>query len=121
MCKTKVFYFGLIQWTVSPITLRSSNLQHKLGHLVLFLLLLALRHGLVVEQAQHVVLLQGLLVVLVVDVENAVFAVILRELQALLGRGHGHQAQAREQEQPEREHAPQLRRPQAPKSPRSAL
>lgn len=79
-------------------------LQHQLRHLVLLLQLLAVRYGPVVEQAHHAVLLQGLPVVLVVDVQDTVFAVILRELQALLGWRQGHEAQARQQEQEQGEH-----------------
>lgn len=73
---------------------------------MLLLQLLAVRYGPVVEQAHHGVLLQGLLVVLVVDVQDTVFAIILRELQALLGWSQGHKAQARQQEQEQGEHLP---------------
>lgn len=43
-------------------------LQHQLSHLVLFLQLLAVWYGPMVEEAQHAVLLQGFLVVLVIDI-----------------------------------------------------
>ncbi|TNN53521.1 hypothetical protein EYF80_036294 [Liparis tanakae] len=66
--------------------------------------LLAVRYGPVVEHAHHAVLLQGALVVLVIDVENAVFPVVTRELEALCCRGQRHKAQARQQEQAKGEH-----------------
>lgn len=75
---------------------------------MLFLQLLAVRYGLVVEQAKHVVLLQGFLVVLIVDVKNTVFPIILWELETLLSWSQRHKAQAWEQEQPKVEHGPQL-------------
>lgn len=73
-------------------------LQHQLCHLVLFLQLFAVRYGPVVVEAHHAARPQGLLVVLVIDVQDAVFAVILRELQALLGWTQGHKAQAGQEE-----------------------
>lgn len=72
-------------------------LQHQLCHLVLLLQLFAVWYGLVVVQARHAVCPQGLLVVLVIDVQDAVFAVILRELQSLLGRAQGHEAHAEQE------------------------
>lgn len=57
-----------------------------------------------VEKAEHVVLLQGSLVILVIDIQNAVLSIILWELQALLSRRQSHEAQAGEQEQPQVEH-----------------
>lgn len=75
---------------------------------MLFLQLLAVWYGPVVEQAHHAVLLQGFLVVLVIDIQDTVFPVILWELQALLGRRQRHKAQAREQEQQQGEHGLEL-------------
>lgn len=80
---------------------------------MLLLQLLAVWYGLVVEKAKHAVLLQGFLVVLVIDIKNTVFPIILWELQALLGWGQRHEAQAREQEPPQGEHGPEL--PHAPR------
>lgn len=84
-------------------------LQHQLFHLVLFLKLFAVRYWLVVVQAHHAVCPQGLPVVLVIDVQDTVFAVILRELQALLSRAQGHKAQAGEEKQQWGQHLPRGR------------
>lgn len=81
-------------------------LQNQLSHLVLLLLLLAVCDGLMVEQAEHAVLLQGSLVVLVIDVKNTVLPIVLWELQTFCSRRHIHETQAWEQEQPEGEHGP---------------
>lgn len=93
-----------------PVILKQKlYLQHQLGHLVLLLQLLAVRYGPMVVQARHAVCPQGLLVVLVIDVQDAVFAVILRELQALLSRTQGQKAQAGQEEQQQGKHHPRGR------------
>ncbi|KAG7263675.1 hypothetical protein CRUP_031974 [Coryphaenoides rupestris] len=75
-----------------------SYLQHQLGHLELLLQALAGGQRLVVEEAQHVVAAQCLLVVALVDVQHAVLPVKVGELQALLGPAGGEQRQQEEEE-----------------------
>lgn len=75
------------------IGLSLSHLQHELSHLELFLQLLAGRHWCMVEQAEHLVVLQRFAVVLVVDVQHSVLAVIAGELQAFPRPGKSCQAQ----------------------------
>jgi len=65
----------------------------------------------VVIQAEHVVCLQGFLVVLVTDIKNTVLPIVVWELKALLSRRQSHKAQAREQKQPQGEHGPEYHTP----------
>lgn len=75
---------------------------------MLLLQLLVVWYGPVVEEAHHGVLLQRFLVVLVIDIYNTVFPVILWELQALLSWRKRRQAQTGEHEQQQGEHGQEL-------------
>lgn len=52
-----VLSFGVLLFSAPCFVIALLYLQHQLGHLVLFLLLLAVWYGLMIEQAQHAVLL----------------------------------------------------------------
>ena len=65
-------------------TCSGTYLQDHLCHLELLLGHLVRAHGLVEEQAEHVVLLQGLLVILFVQVDHSVFSIVSGEVQSLL-------------------------------------
>lgn len=71
----------------------------------LFLEALVSRQRLVVEHAQHVVLLQGLLVVALVDVEHAVLPIKAGELQAPLPGAQRAESHASDGDHPQRQHA----------------
>lgn len=64
-------------------TCSGAYLQDHLCHLELLLGDLVRAHGLVEEQAEHVVLLQGLLVVLLIQVDHSVFPIVGGEIQSL--------------------------------------
>lgn len=64
-------------------TCSGAYLQDHLCHLELLLGDLVRAYGLVEEQAEHVILLQGLLVVLLVQVDHSVFPIISGEVQSL--------------------------------------
>lgn len=62
-----------------------------------------------VKQAQHVILLQCLLVVPLVNVQHSVLAIKAWEFQAFFCRASGEKRQAGEKEKPERQHGPKNR------------
>lgn len=64
-------------------TCSGTYLQHHLCHLELLLGDLVRAHRLMKEQAEHVILLQCLLVILLVQVDHPVFPIVSREVQSL--------------------------------------
>lgn len=77
------------------------HLQHQLGHLEPLLQAFVGGQRLVVEEAQQVVSLQGLLVVALVDVQHPVLPVKIGELKTFLSTAKRKQAKAKAREQRE--------------------
>lgn len=72
-------------------TCSGAYLQDHLCHLELLLGDLVRAHRLVEEQAEHVILLQGLLVVLLIQVDHSVFPIVSGEVQSLFCLAAGKQ------------------------------